>query len=250
MALRGVKGPDRVLYGLAALLQSWLPIEIDEYNQQERAQLLLVLPGDELIIEQPLSWRYQIGDQIHNVDFVPGVYQVQEVMQAINVMAGPLTAERFGLHGLILTADQSFRVIDALGNLRPGQIVNYQPVQPVKSLIISGTMPDEDQIKAYPAIVLELTGITPEPDGIVAEYAVAITLGITSPINTSQADYLSAQLMRYYDILYAVLMADDGSLGGLINGFTIDNASIDEATGQYNYLKLLTISLTCRVEED
>lgn len=250
MALKGVKGPDRVLYGLAALLQDKLPGLIAAYNETEKARLLLVFPGGSIQFESSYYFKYEIAGDRTTIEFSAGTYHLGDIVSLINTAGGSMRAHPFSDFGIILECNKSFKVLTAFGNLRAGQICNNMGIEAPNTYIISGTVPGEDQIKAFPACLINLVNISPRNDGYMVDYGVDITLAATSPISSSQADYLSAQLMKYYDCIREAITNDDGSLGGLTNGVTIDNAGIDDATGNYNYLKLLTISLTIAVEED
>lgn len=251
MALRGVAGPDRVLYGLAALLQNRLPEVISSYNL-EKARFLFCIEGDVINLIDDFTFECLVDGDAVAIRFPAGMYTLDDIMDVINSYPGGLiTAEKFSKFGILLSCDYSFKVLTAFGNLKAGQIINYQFLSNPITYIISGVLPGEDQIKAFPAICITLSDISPDPDTIMVDYDVEVTLAITSPINTSQVDFLSGQLLRYYDCIRDVLLDyDNGSLGGLINGLTINSASIDEASGNAYFLKLLTISLTCTVEED
>lgn len=250
MALRGVTGPDRVLYGMAALFLSGLKSKIDEYNSKEKATVLLSFPGDKVVFSDDTELKFSTADEVHSIPFSAGEYSYSAIKSIINLSSTPLTVDDFSRHGVFLTADTSVKFLNDFGNLKKNQIINYQPLVEPKTLIISGTVPGEDQLKAFPALLLTLASVNPEPDGIVCSYGVDISLAITSPINSSQTEFMTGLLLKYYDVLRDVIFDDDGSLGGLINGLSIDSASVDEVTGNSNFLKILTISTTCMVEED
>lgn len=251
MALKGVKGPDRVLYGLAGLLQNKLPAAIAAYNDSHKAITLFTVPGGEITLAEALSFQYSIGGVTHVIPFLAGTYTLGAIKAVINNAENSLSAIDFGHNALLLECASSVQFLTTFGNIKAGQIVNYQPLAMPNSIIISGKLPSEDSIEAYPSMVIELSSISPEDDTILTTYGVDLTIGVTSPLNSSQVDFLSGQLLKYYDVIFDVITtADDGSLGGLINGVSILSAAIDEATGNSYFLKFLTISLNCIAEED
>lgn len=250
MALKGTKGPDRVLYAVSALLQSKLPSMIAQYNAREPAEALLVLPNDSLVLAEGTALTFTIDSVAQSISFAAGTYTSADVITTINDAETALSASAFG-SGIILSAAKSIKFTSAFCNLRAGQIVNYQPLIMPNSFIISGVLPAETDIKAYPSVVVELQSIQPADDTIMVTYSVGLTIGLTSPINSSQADFLSKQLLKYYDVIRDILtIEDDGSLGGVTNGCNIISAQIDEATGASNFLKYLTITLDVYLEED
>ena len=250
MALTSPKGPDRVLYGLAALLQNRLHGAIKKFNEQNACQVLFTVPGP-IIFTDDFVFSFAIGGNDYTITFAAGTYNLLDIDRVINTTQTPLQSRIFSRFGLLFTAPGPVKFATAFGNIKVGQVVSYQPLVDPISYIISGVLPAEKDLKNYPAIVINLSSITPADDGIVTAYDVDLVLAITSPINSSQADFLSKQLLHYYDCIRSVIMDDDnGSLGGLVNGVAINSADIDEATGTANFLKLLTISLTVQVEED
>ena len=252
MALKSAKGPDRVLYGLSSLLQNKLPAAISTYNSSNKCETLLVIPGNNCTFATDISLSFSVtGNFQESITFPSGSYDRAAIIATINEAETHLSASAFGDTGILLTAPASIKYTSAFFNLKQGQIVNYIPLQVPNSFIISGTLPSEADIKAFPSVVVDMQGITPSDGGVMVSYTVGLTIGLTASLNTSQTDYLSKQLLKYYDVIRDILIEeDDGSLGGIANGVNIVSAGIDEATGNSYFLKFLTISLEIQVEED
>ena len=238
--LKGVKGPDRVLYSLVSTLQSKLPATISQYNTTHKEIVLFDLPGGSITFDEDFVLRFNLDQAGYGIVFAAGTYNLAQIRDTINAAETPLEATDFS-YGLLLSAAKSIKFLDNFGTIKSGQVVNNVALQMPNSIIINGVLPDEGQIKAYPSIVVELANISPSADTIMCSYQVNLTIGVTSAINTSQVDYLTGQLMRYYDCISDVLtVQDNGSLGGTVNGLNILNASIGEATGNSYFLSNLT----------
>lgn len=251
MALKGVKGPDRVLYALSALLQNKLPAAIAQYNNTHKALTLFTIAGDSITFTDDFLFKYQTGNTTEQISFPKGSYGLEDILTIINNANQSLTASKYNDYSLLLSSASSIKFLTAFGNLRENQQMNYVPLQNINSYIMNGVLPDESQTKAFPSMVIELASIAPSPDDIMVAYSVNLTVAVTSAINTSQVDYLSNQLFKYYDCIHEVLtVVDDGSLGGITNGLNIMSADIGEATGNSYFLKYLTIALEISAEED
>ena len=221
------------------------------YNNNQKAIALFTIAGGAITLTEALNFSYLTGENTYTVTFSAGNYDLGTIKTVINNATAPLRALDFGENALLFECASSVQFLTAFGNIKVNQVVNFIPLQGVNSFIIDGVFPDEKQIKAFPAIVIGLDTITPSPDSIMCNYSVNLTVGVTSAINTSQVDYLSNQLMKYYDCIQDVLMVqDNGSLGGIVNGVNILSADIGEAAGNSYFLKYLTITLEISVEED
>lgn len=239
MALTGVKGPDRVLYALTGLLENKLPAALSA-AQTSCSQTLLIPP------KTPGILHFSVDTFEHTIE----VLQPVDIINIINSASTPLTAHPFSENAIILTSSKTVKFLDDFSNLKKNQISVSSAVPAIQTYIISGVVPGENQLKLFPAIVVNLQNINPAADGILCTYGVQITAAVTTPINTSQIDLLSKQLLTVYDCIKEILDEDDGSLGGVTNGVTINSANIQDVAGNQNYLKLLNISLSIIVEED
>lgn len=250
MALKGVKGPDRVLYALAALLQKYLPAEIISYNNKHHAIGLFTISGNSITFLADTTFSFSTEGTQHDIPIIAGTYAVKDLVDIINAADTPMSASVFS-YGALLDCPSSWKVITSFGNFKQNQQFNNIALQNLNSVIINGVLPSEDQIKAFPACTITLDSISPSPDDIMCTYNVSLTVAVTSAINTSQADHLTSQLLKYYDVLHDVItVIDDGGLGGVANGVNILSADVGEATGNSYFLKYLTITLEVNVEED
>lgn len=253
MVLKGTYGPDRVLYGLMGFLQSTLPAKVAAYSSSEKASLLFTIPGENITISDDtgFDFKYQTSGTSYTINFPKGTYTLSDIKNTINSASQSLQAVELSQFSLLFTTPGSMTIQTAFGNLREGQVVNYQPLKIPSYYQISGVLPSEAELKCYPAVLLTLDSVNVDNAGIVQKYNVSLALALTSPIATSQSEYLSREIFKYYDIIFDLLYrTDDGSLGGICNGVRITSARVGEATGRNNYLKILNISLSISVEED